>query len=243
MQLDTKILYMNQMENLLQNIPVIEKKLGYTFLDRTLLTLAFIHRSFINENRMITQHNERLEFLGDAILGMLISDYLYRNLPHNPEGELSYLRSRLVEASSCVNYVQNLDIAHYVLLGKGERMNDGRGRESILADLFEAIIGAIYLDGGLEAAKEFLFRNFTGQIEEILKMPLRNWKALLQDFCQKKFQQTPVYQVLQASGPDHSKIFEISVHVNGQEMGRGKGASKKEAQQAAAEDAMSRCGG
>jgi ribonuclease-3 len=232
---------MNQMEYLQQNIFIIENKLGYTFRDRSLLTLAFIHRSFINENRAITQHNERLEFLGDAILGMLISDYLYRYLPSTAEGQLSYLRSRLVEASSCVSYVQSLGIASYILLGKGERMNDGRGRESILADLFEAIMGAIYLDGGLEAAKNFLFCNFISQIEDILKTPLRNWKALLQDYCQKKYQQTPSYHVLQASGPDHSKIFEISVFINQQELGRGKGASKKEAQQAAAADAISRC--
>lgn len=232
---------MNQIEYLLQNISNIETKLGYTFLDRSLLTLAFVHRSFINENRTVIQHNERLEFLGDAILGMLISDYLYCYLPENPEGELSYLRSRLVEASSCVNYVQSLNIAPYILLGKGERMNDGRGRDSILADLFEAIIGAIYLDGGLEAARNFLFRNFSEQFEAILKTPLRNWKALLQDYCQKNFQQTPVYQVLEASGPDHSKIFEISAFINQKELGRGKGASKKEAQQAAAADALSRC--
>lgn len=232
---------MNQMEYLLKNISKIESRLGYSFKDSSLLTLAFVHRSFINENRMVTQHNERLEFLGDAVLGMLVSDYLYRYLPSTAEGQLSYLRSRLVEAGSCVNYVQSLDIASYILLGKGEKMNDGRGRESILADLFEAIIGAIYLDGGLEAAKKFLFRNFTSHIEIILKTPLRNWKALLQDFCQKKYQQTPVYHVLQASGPDHSKIFEISVLVNEQEFGRGTGASKKEAQQAAAADALSQC--
>lgn len=232
---------MNQMEHLVHNISVIEARLGYVFHDTTLLTLAFVHRSFINENRMVTEHNERLEFLGDSVLGMLISDYLYRHLPKHPEGELSYLRSRLVEASSCVNYVQSLHVAPYMLLGKGERMNDGRGRESILADLFEAIIGAIYLDGGFEAASAFFFRNFTDQIEAILKTPVRNWKAILQDFCQKKFQQTPAYEVVQASGPDHSKIFEISVIVNQQELGRGKGASKKEAQQAAAADALSRC--
>jgi ribonuclease-3 len=232
---------MNQMEYLLQNISTIERKLGYTFRDSSFLTLAFIHRSFINENRMVTQHNERLEFLGDSVLGMLISDYLYGYLPSTPEGQLSYLRSRLVEASSCVSYVLSLDVASYILLGKGERMNDGRGRESILADLFEAIIGAIYLDGGLQAAKNFLFRNFTPQIETILKTPLRNWKALLQDYCQKKYQQTPVYEVLNASGPDHSKVFDISVLINQQELGRGKGASKKEAQQAAAADALSRC--
>ena len=157
---------MNQMEHLLQHISAIENKIGYAFKDRSLLMLAFVHRSFVNENRLVTQHNERLEFLGDSVLGMLISDYLYRYLPSStPEGELSYLRSRLVEASSCVTYVQSLNVTSYVLLGKGERMNDGRGRESILADLFEAIIGAIYLDGGFDAAKNFLFRNFSPKLK------------------------------------------------------------------------------
>ncbi|MFI0435459.1 MAG: ribonuclease III [Parachlamydiaceae bacterium] len=231
---------MNHMEYLQKHLPIIEAKLGYAFRDRSLLTLAFIHRSYINENRGVTYHNERLEFLGDAVLGMLVSDYLYRYLPSTAEGQLSYLRSRLVEAASCVNYIQSLNITPYVLLGKGERMNDGRGRDSILADLFEAIIGAIYIDGGLEAAKDFLFRNFSPQIQDILKTPLRNWKALLQDYCQKNYQQTPTYHVLQASGPDHSKIFQIAVHINEHELGRGKGASKKEAQQAAAADAISR---
>ncbi len=231
---------MNQIENLIQNASVIESKLGYSFRDRTLLALAFVHRSFINEHRNIIQHNERLEFLGDAVLGMLISDYLYQYLPSTPEGQLSYLRSRLVEASSCVNYIQTLDIASYVLLGKGERMNDGRGRDTILADLFEAVIGAIYLDGGIEAAKQFLFTNFAQEIQAIIKTPLRNWKALLQDYCQKNFQQTPVYHVLQESGPDHSKIFQVSVLINQQELGRGTGASKKEAQQAAAAAALAR---
>ncbi|CUI17648.1 ribonuclease III [Candidatus Protochlamydia naegleriophila] len=231
---------MNQIEQLIQHASAIEAKLGYAFKDHSLLALAFVHRSFINENRDITQHNERLEFLGDSVLGMLISDYLYRHLPSTPEGQLSYLRSRLVEASSCVNYIQALNIGNYLLLGKGERMNDGRGRESILADLFEAIIGAIYLDGGIEAARHFLFKNFTKQIEMILATPLRNWKAILQDYCQKKYQQTPLYNVLQESGPDHSKVFQISVLIQQQELGRGMGASKKEAQQAAAADALSR---
>lgn len=232
------MLSMNQIEHLIQNTSDIEAKLGYQFKDHSHLVLAFVHRSFINENKSITQHNERLEFLGDTVLGMLISDFLYHHLPSTPEGQLSYLRSRLVEANSCVNYLQKLNVATYVLLGKGERMNDGRGRESILADLFEAIIGAIYLDGGIEAAKQFLFNNFSAQFEEILKTPLRNWKAILQDYCQKKFQQTPFYQVLEESGPDHSKIFQISVMINQKELGRGSGPSKKEAQQAAAADAL-----
>jgi len=230
---------MNQMNRLQQHIPLIEKELGYPFQDRSLLILAFVHRSFINENKAINQHNERLEFLGDAILGMLISDFLYRRLPSTDEGELSYLRSRLVEASSCVCYMQSLNISSFVLLGKGELMNDGKGRESIMADLFEAIVGAIYLDGGLKAASQFIFGKFTPQIDLILKTPLRNWKALLQDYCQRNFQTTPIYQVLNATGPDHSKVFDISVVVNERELGRGTGASKKEAQQAAAANALS----
>lgn len=232
---------MNQIEFLSQNLALIESKIGYVFTDRSLLTLAFVHRSFLNENRTILQHNERLEFLGDAILGVLVSDHLYRNLPLTPEGDLSYLRSRLVEANSCVNYVQSLGVSSYILLGKGERMNDGRGRESILSDLFEAIVGAIYLDGGLEAARAFLFRNFSFQIEAILKTPLSNWKAVLQDYCQRKYQKAPSYLVLNESGPDHNKIFEIAILINEKELGRGSGASKKEAQQAAAADAALRC--
>lgn len=231
---------MNRLDYLLKHIHVIEKELGYQFHDRSLLMLAFVHRSYINENRILFEHNERLEFLGDSILGMLISDYLYQHLPSTPEGQLSYLRSRLIEASSCVTYIQNLNITSYILLGKGEQMNDGRGRESILADLFEAIIGAIYLDGGIEKAKQFVFDNFSSQIDVILQMPLRNWKALLQDYCQKTFQQTPTYHVIKESGPDHDKLFDISVVINQKELGRGTGPSKKEAQQAAAADAVSR---
>jgi ribonuclease-3 len=231
---------MNPIKELIQHSAAIEERLGYRFNDRSLLILSFIHRSFINENKDVKEHNERLEFLGDSVLGLLMADYLYRTFPTRPEGQLSYLRSRLVEASSCVGYIQSLDIEQYLLLGRGEKMNDGRGRESILADLLEAIIGAIYLDGGIDAARQFLFTNFAHKIESILKTPLQNWKALLQDHCQKKFQQTPFYKVLRESGPDHGKSFEISVLVNDMEVGRGTGASKKEAQQAAAADAVSR---
>jgi ribonuclease-3 len=231
---------MNTIENLLREISAIEAKLHYTFKDHSLLTLAFIHRSYINEHRDILQHNERLEFLGDSILGLLTAEHLYKNFPTYPEGDLSYLRSRLVEASSCVAYVQKMDIGKHLLLGKGERMNGGRGRESILADLFEAIIGAIYLDGGIDAARSFLFDNFLENIEATLKTPLANWKALLQDYCQKKYQQPPIYHVLEESGPDHSKNFVIAVMIADKEYGRGNGASKKEAQQLAAANAMER---
>lgn len=231
---------MNTIEDLFHQAPAIEKKIGYSFKDRSLLALAFTHRSYINEHREIDLHNERLEFLGDSVLGMIMAEYLYLHLPDNPEGELSYLRSRLVEASSCINYIQKLDVESYVLLGKGERMSSGRGRETILADLFEAIIASIYLDGGLEPTKNFIFRNFSDEIKAILKTPERNWKALLQDYCQKKFQKTPQYSVVSEEGPDHSKIFKVTVFVEEIDLGSGNGASKKIAQQAAALDALSR---
>lgn len=231
---------MNAIRTIFEQASFIEAKLGYTFQDRSLLALAFVHRSFVNENRDIITHNERLEFLGDSVLGLLIAEYLYRMLPETPEGELSYLRSRLVEAASCVLYIQKLSVCDYLLLGKGERMNDGRGRDSIIADLFEALIGAIYIDGGIEAARTFLFTHFHSEIESIIKQPLRNWKAILQDYCQKRYQHAPSYQVLEESGPDHSKIFKVSVLLQGDTLGSGTGSSKKEAQQAAAADALSR---
>ena len=235
-----KLVTMNAIKELIDHSNIIEKKLGYHFRNRSLLALAFIHRSYINEHRDVNEHNERLEFLGDSILGLLISDYLYRNLPEIPEGDLSALRSKLVDAPSCVANIQKLQLEKYLLLGKGERMNDGRGRDSILSDLFEALIGAIYLDGGLEAAKRFIFENFGEEIDMALKSPLQNFKAILQDMCQKKFQQMPNYQVLTETGPDHSKLFDVAVLVEGYQVGRGCGSSKKEAQQAAAHDALNR---
>jgi ribonuclease III len=230
---------MNSLERLILDSSSIEAKLGYVFTHKSLLALAFIHRSFVNENRHITeQHNERLEFLGDSVLGVLIAEFLYRQLPATAEGELSHLRSRLVEGGSCASYIHKLNVEEYLCLGKGERMNDGRGRESILADLFEALIGAIYLDGGIDATRHFLFTHFKEEIEGILKEPVRNWKAELQDYSQKVHQQTPIYKVISESGPDHSKVFCVSVLINDREIGMGHGASKKEAQQAAASDAL-----
>lgn len=229
---------MNSILQLAEQISTIESKINYTFKKKELLLLAFIHRSFANENREVMEHNERLEFLGDSVLGLIASEYLYEHLPDQQEGELSYLKSRLVEATSCVSYVQKLDIERYLALGRGEKFNAGRGRDSILADLFEALIGAIYLDSGIDSVKKFFTSCFKIEIENILKTPVSNWKALLQDHCQKKYQKVPVYEVLKEGGPEHSKIFEVIVLINAQEIGRGIGSSKKEAQQQAAKSAM-----
>jgi ribonuclease-3 len=223
---------------LLKHIPAIERIIGYSFYDNKLLQLSFVHRSYINEHKEVKGHNERLEFLGDAVLGLLISEYIYNKFPHLPEGELSFLRARLVEASSCAVYVQKLGLSKYILLGKGEIIHEGKGTKSILADLFEAVIGALFLDGGLNAAKRFVFDHLSTEIEKILEMPRHNWKALLQDFCQKKYQETPTYTVLEASGPDHSKTFHVAVLVNKEKTAEGLGQSKKEAEQQAAEHAL-----
>lgn len=230
---------MHSFDELKAKAPDIEERLHYTFKDKRLLVLAFVHRSYFNEHRdVLEQHNERLEFLGDSVLGLVISEYLYKHLPAEPEGSLSHLRSHMVEAKNCAEMLAKLQVAEFVLLGKGERMNDGRGRETILADLFEALIGAIYLDGGISAAKDFFFRHFSHQLDEHLKKPLRNWKAELQDYSQKKYQKPPTYKILKESGPDHSKVFHVTACIDEKDVGEGIGASKKEAEQAAAEDAL-----
>lgn len=221
-----------------KEIEVIESKLQYEFVNKQLLALAFTHRSFVNEHRQqAKEHNERLEFLGDAVLGVLISEFLYMTLPDLKEGDLSYLRSRLVDASTCCQYVYKLDVQGHLLMGKGEMMNAGKGRDSILADLFEALLGAIYIDAGIEKAKTFFFNHFEPVLLNIIKEPFHNWKALLQDYFQKKFQKQPVYQVLGAEGPDHAKVFDVGVYLDEKLLGSGKGLSKKEAEQQAAQNA------
>jgi len=231
---------MESVDELQQNMHEVEEKLNYAFQKPHLLILALTHRSYINENDDTKKHNERLEFLGDSVLGLLIAEHLYTLFPAKSEGELSYLRSRLVEAQSCVTYLRKLDINSYVLLGKGERAKGGCSKDSILADLFEAIIGAIYVDGTIDAARQFLFHNFADEIEAIIQKPLNNWKALLQDLCQKKYHQTPTYFVIKESGPDHQKTFHIAVSIENQTIGEGIGHSKKEAQQAAAKHALAK---
>lgn len=228
---------MNPIETFLQEADGIEAKLDYRFRDRKLLVLAFTHRSFINENReLASEHNERLEFLGDSVLGLLVAEHLYKERPTTAEGELSTVRSQLVQASACIHYVEKLDVGQYVLLGKGEQQSGGRGRESIYANLFEAIIGAIFLDGGIEAAGEFFFHHFQDEFETLSAEG--NWKAKLQDHTQKTYQKIPEYVVVEESGPDHAKHFVVEVRLDEKVIGRGEGSSKKEAQQNAAKRAL-----
>jgi len=230
---------MQTIDQLREELSQIEKTIGYQFKDSSLVERAFVHRSFINENRGVVEgHNERLEFLGDAVLGLIVSDFLYKELPDHPEGELSYLRSRLVEAATCALYVEKIGVVNYILMGKGEAMNEGKGRLTILADLFEALIGAIYLDGGMEASYQFFFNHFKNDILEIIESPTRNWKAELQDYCQKNYQKPPAYEVVDEKGPDHEKTFFIVVKLDERILGEGAGTSKKEAEQMGAKQAI-----
>lgn len=230
---------MNNLEHFEKNIQEIESRIGYKFINTILLKEAFTHRSFYNENRdKITQHNERLEFLGDAVLGAIISKFLYTTLQQEGEGSLSHLRSQMVDSTACACYLQKWGFESFVLLGKGERINDGRGRESIYADLFEAILGAIFLEAGYnEAEKIFLF-HFKEELTQTVLSPSRNAKAELQGYTQKMFQMTPRYEVLEETGPDHSKIFRVAVYIDKDLLGKGEGSSKKIAEQKAAFDAL-----
>lgn len=232
------------MGNFLREPEKVEEKLGYAFQDKALLVLAFTHRSFVNENRELTkEHNERLEFLGDAILGFMVSEFLYKTLPSSKEGDLSYLRSRLVDASSCCQCIQKLGVQEHLLMGRGEMMNAGKGRDSILADLFEAILGAIYIDTGMESVKKFFFGHFEAFLLTLIKEPFYNWKAMLQDYFQKRFQKQPLYKVMSEEGPDHEKTFHVGVYLDADLLGVGQGLSKKEAEQQAAQTAYEKLSG
>jgi ribonuclease III len=230
---------MNPYFELQERCSEIEHKLNYLFKNKELLFLAFVHRSFVNENKkIVSEHNERLEFLGDGILNLLITEYLYQKFPKASEGKLSFLRSRIVDANSCGLYVQKIGIKDFVLLGKGEKQTEARGRNSILADLFEAVLGAIYLDGGIESARKFIFQHFEEEISELLLSPSPNYKAELQSLCQKKYAVPPLYKTISETGPEHAKTFVVEAIVNGEILSQGEGPSKKEAEQQAAKRAL-----
>lgn len=232
---------MNILEKLQDRFDEIETIIGYTFENKKLLLNALVHRSFANEYPDRTlPNNERLEFLGDSILGLVVAEYLYHRLPTYPEGMLSQLRSKLVDANACYKYMQKLKLSDFILLGRGELMTAGRNRTSILADAFEALVGAMYLDGGLTIVKAFILCHFEEEANEAVGSPPRNFKAELQDYSQRKFQKVPVYKVVGETGPDHVKVFHIIVYLEEQEAGIGLGSSKKEAEQRAAFDALSK---
>ena len=215
----------------------LEEKLGYTFQNTALLENALTHSSCANESRGKLQSNERLEFLGDSILGMVVADHLYRNHPDLPEGELTRTRAALVCEESLVEVAAQLHLGEYLRLGRGEEAGGGRRRPSIQADAVEAVLAAVYLDGGIGSARKIIQRFILCREIEGLNSS-RDYKTALQELVQRESGQVLGYQLIGAEGPDHAKIFSVEVDLNGQPIGQGKGRSKKEAEQMAAKAGM-----
>ena len=222
------------------NFSKFEEKIGVKFKDKNLLRQAFIHRSYLNENPSLgLEQNERLEFLGDAALELAITEYLYEKYPQKTEGEMTALRAALVNAVALSEAANSLNIGDFLLLSKGEAKSLGKARQYILANAFEALIGAIYLNGGYEETFSFLEKNLFGKIEEIIEKKL--WidaKSLFQEKAQELESVTPAYKVLAESGPDHEKVFTVGVFLGDELIAEGNGASKQEAEQDAARKAL-----
>ncbi|MBQ8935022.1 MAG: ribonuclease III [Oscillospiraceae bacterium] len=216
----------------------LEETLGYRFQDISLLENALTHSSYANEHHGgHLQSNERLEFLGDSVLGMVVADYLYRNLPNLPEGDLTRIRASLVCENNLVIVAEQWNLGVYLKLGKGEEICGGRERPSIRADAVEAVLAAVYLDGGIAQARRIIQKFILDNMSEMSNAG-RDFKTALQEFVQRKSGQVLTYHLLSQSGPDHAKTFEMEVRLNGEAVGTGKGRSKKDAEQAAAKAAL-----
>jgi ribonuclease-3 len=216
-----------------QQIEEIQNRINYQFKNTKLLEQAFRHRSLLGG----TENNERLEFLGDAVLDLVISSHLFQLYPNATEKDLTTLRSKLVDGRACLGYTLSKSLDEFLLLGKGEEP-----KNSILADLFESIVGAVYVDGGLEVTTKFILENFWEQMVLVMKNREEDWKSTLQFWVQKKFKSLPVYTLVNKSGPDHKQIFVVDVVVVESQLprGTGSGTSKKMAEQMAAKEFMSR---
>lgn len=216
----------------------LARRLGVTFTDPALLRQALIHTSYANERKTGGDHNERLEFLGDAVLDLVVSEYLYRRLDDLPEGELTKARAAVVCEATLAKRAKELGLGDYLLLGRGEAASGGRERASILADAFEAVIGAVYLDSGLAAATAIVTTQLGGELSLVAGGDYgRDYKTLLQEIVQRNDGKI-TYEIIGQTGPDHNKTFTVAVGVNDARLGTGTGRSKKEAEQAAARQAV-----
>jgi len=224
----------------MKDIALFEEKTGIYFSDKKLLTQAFIHRSYINENpKSGLTHNERLEFLGDAVLELVVTDYLYNTYQDSPEGQLTAYRSALVNAVIISEIASELGMNDYLLLSKGEAKDMGKARQYILANTYEAYVGALYLDQGYESARVFIADSLFPRIDEIVEKKLwRDSKSLVQEKAQEYEGTTPAYKVIAESGPDHDKHFTVAIFFGEEQIATGKGKSKQEAEQEAARKAL-----
>ncbi|MFH0776965.1 MAG: ribonuclease III [Patescibacteria group bacterium] len=217
----------------------LQQKLAHEFKDLALLELAFVHRSFVNEHRDVPESNERLEFLGDAVLELITTEFLFAQFPEKPEGELTALRSALVKGETLAEISRELEFGKHLKLSKGEARSGGAEKPYLLANVFEAVLGAVYLDGGFEKAKTIVHKFLLPKLPKIIEQNLQvDAKSEFQELAQARLSITPEYKVLSESGPDHAKIFEMGAFVGKDLFGRGKGGSKQDAEQAAAAEAL-----
>ncbi len=217
------------------DLAALQSRLGYTFRDEALLQLALTHPSVAHENGLPAQHNQRLEFLGDAVLQLVLTGALYEKFPAFGEGPLTKARAKLVNRRTLAVHGRTLGLGEHLVLSRGEEMHGGRERPSALADAFEALMGALFMDGGFDAAQEFILREFQSAFGELSAIPiLENPKGELQEFLQARSPEAPEYHVVSSSGPDHDRLFECTVHHGGVELARGSGKSKKAAESEAA---------
>lgn len=213
--------------------------LNLKYKNPKLLQQAFLHRSYLNEVKVDMESNERLEFLGDSVLSLIISDYLYALRPADAEGELTNLRAHIVKTPSLAEAAKKLSLGGYLKLSKGEELSGGRNNPQILANTYESLLGSIFLDQGLEATKKIIDKTLLSLFEKELKMgPPKDAKSSLQETVQQKFKESPHYKILKTSGPDHAKNFTIGVYINGKLMGEGSGNNKQVAEEQAAKQAL-----
>ncbi len=215
----------------------LEMEIGYKFNNKDYLMEALTHSSFANERHKNLNCNERLEFLGDAVLSIISADFLFHKYPDMPEGQLSKLRSSLVCTDSLSKFAREIHLGDYLFLGKGETNTGGADRPSILENAFEALIAAIYLDGGMKCAEQFVLSFLTKAVENH-DVSFKDYKTMLQEIIQQNPSENVNYVLVGESGPDHDKVFEVEVHLNSNVIGKGKGKSKKSAEQAAAKEAL-----
>ena len=224
----------------MKDFSIFEKKLNLNFKNKDLLIQAFVHRSFLNENPDFNLgHNERLEFLGDAVLSFVVSTWLFKEFPQFFEGKLTSLRSNLVKTTSLTKVAQKLKVGDYLLLSKGEKESQGQQNPTLLANAMEAIIGAIFLDQGVKVAKDFIEIHFEPLLKEIMiSGKLKDYKSLLQEKIQAQTSQSPVYKIIKEEGPEHNKIFTVSVAAEGEILATGVEKSKQKAEEEAAKQAL-----
>ena len=221
------------------SLTALQNRLAYNFRDENLLRLALTHPSVAHESGVASEHNQRLEFLGDSVLGLVLSQKLFEKFPDADEGVLTKSRAKLVNASSLAEHARKLNLGAHLILSRGEETNGGRERASALADAFESLLGAIFLDGGLDAAREFILREFENDFSTLAESSgIENPKGELQELLQSRSPNAPEYQTVSATGPDHDRVFECVVQHEGVQLARGCGKSKKAAEMNAAVTAL-----